>query len=191
LSGKQGGVMVSPAGKGRMVDFKRKIRDIRDFPKKGIVFRDITTLLQDPDAFAESVRALEALLDGRKIDKVVCIESRGFLFGAPLALRLGVGVVPLRKPGKLPGEVLREEYSLEYGTDALEMHRDAVRKGERAVIVDDLLATGGTAAAAARLVEAAGGEVDSLLFLVELDFLGGRKLLEKRDVLTLVRYDSE
>ncbi len=183
--------MVSPAGKGRMVDFKRKIRDIRDFPKKGIVFRDITTLLQDPDAFAESVRALEALLDGRKIDKVVCIESRGFLFGAPLALRLGVGVVPLRKPGKLPGEVLREEYSLEYGTDALEMHRDAVRKGERAVIVDDLLATGGTAAAAARLVEAAGGEVDSLLFLVELDFLGGRKLLEKRDVLTLVRYDSE
>ena len=191
MSGKQGGVMVSPAGKGRMVDFKRKIRDIRDFPKKGIVFRDITTLLQDPDAFAESVRALEALLDGRKIDKVVCIESRGFLFGAPLALRLGVGVVPLRKPGKLPGEVLREEYSLEYGTDALEMHRDAVRKGERAVIVDDLLATGGTAAAAARLVEAAGGEVDSLLFLVELDFLGGRKLLEKRDVLTLVRYDSE
>ncbi|MFH1679754.1 MAG: adenine phosphoribosyltransferase [Candidatus Eisenbacteria bacterium] len=173
------------------MDLKTRIRDIPDFPKKGIVFRDITTLLEDPGAFRESVDALARLLGERPVDKVACIESRGFLFGAPLALRLGCGLVPLRKPGKLPGETIRETYSLEYGTDAIEMHRDAVKEGERVVIVDDLLATGGTAAAAARLVESAGGMVACMLFLVELAFLDGRERLEEWEVLAAVRYDSE
>ncbi|MBM3319489.1 MAG: adenine phosphoribosyltransferase [Candidatus Eisenbacteria bacterium] len=173
------------------MDLKSRIRNVPDFPKQGIVFRDITTLLEDAEAFRAAVDALEKLLAGRPVEKVVCVESRGFLFGAPLALRLGCGLVPLRKPGKLPAETIRETYSLEYGTDAIEMHRGAVKKGERVVIVDDLLATGGTAAAAARLVESAGGRVACMLFLVELAFLGGREKLKDREVLAAVRYDSE
>jgi adenine phosphoribosyltransferase len=128
------------------MDLKSHIRNVPDFPKKGIVFRDITTLLENAEAFRAAVDALEKLLADRPVDKVVCVESRGFLFGAPLALRLGCGLVPLRKPGKLPAETIRETYALEYGTDAIEMHRDAVKEGERVAIVDDLLATGGTAA---------------------------------------------
>lgn len=170
------------------MELKSRIRNVPDFPKKGIIFRDITTVLSDPAAFDAAVEEMCERLRGRKIDKIACIESRGFIFGAPVALRMGIGMIPLRKPGKLPAETIREEYSLEYGTDALEMHRDAVANGERIAIVDDLLATGGTAAAAVRLVERGGAEVDSLLFLVELDFLGGAKLLDGRTVFSLVSY---
>lgn len=173
------------------MDLKSRIRDVPDFPKKGIVFKDITTLLADPSAFGAAVEKMEEVLSGRRVDKIVCVESRGFLFGAPLALRLGAGLVPVRKPGKLPAATIREEYTLEYGTDAIEMHRDAVSGGDHVVLVDDLLATGGTAAAAARLVERAGGKVECLLFLIELSFLGGRKLLEGREVLSLIEYGGE
>ncbi|RPJ44087.1 MAG: adenine phosphoribosyltransferase [Candidatus Latescibacterota bacterium] len=173
------------------MDLTAWIRNVPDFPKKGIVFRDVTTLLLEPAAFREAVDSLERLVAGRAIDKVACVESRGFVFGAPLALRLGCGLVLLRKPGKLPAETIRESYALEYGTDSLEMHRDAIRPGDRVVLVDDLLATGGTAAASARLVEAAGGKVLCLLFLIELAFLRGRDALEGREVLAAVRYDSE
>ncbi len=173
------------------MDLARSIRNVPDFPKKGIVFRDITTLLLDPAAFRQAIDTLFAFLGERRIDKIACIESRGFVLGAPLALRSGSGLILLRKPGKLPAETVRESYALEYGTDALEMHRDAVAGGDRVAIVDDLLATGGTAAAAARLVESAGGEVVSLLFLVELAFLRGREALAGRDVHAAVRYESE
>ncbi|MBN1827059.1 MAG: adenine phosphoribosyltransferase [Candidatus Eisenbacteria bacterium] len=173
------------------MNWKERLRVIRDFPKPGIGFIDITTLLGDPVAFEEAVEAMTEPLRSRGVDKVVCIESRGFLFGAPMALRLGAGLVPLRKPGKLPAKILREEYSLEYGVDSIEMHADALREGERVVIVDDLLATGGTAAAAARLVERAGGRVEAMLFLVELAFLNGREKLNGREILSIVRYDTE
>jgi len=172
------------------VSWRQAIRDIPDFPKAGIVFKDITTLLKDPGAYRDAIESLLALTGDRTVDKVACIESRGGLFGAPLALRLGAGVVPLRKPGKLPAETIREEYALEYGTDAIEMHRDAVTAGERVLIVDDLLATGGTAAAAVRLIEAAGGRVEALLFLIELAFLGGRNRLDGKEILTAIRYES-
>jgi len=173
------------------MDWKEKLRVVRDFPKPGIGFIDITTLLADPAAFDAAVEAMIEPLRSRGVDKVVCIESRGFIFGAPAALRLGAGMVLLRKPGKLPAEKIREEYALEYGVDAIEMHADAVRPGERVAVVDDLLATGGTAAAAARLVERAGGSVESMLFLVELAFLEGRKKLDGREIFSLVRYEEE
>lgn len=173
------------------MNLKKHIRDVPDFPKKGIVFKDITTLLADPEAFGAALDLMAERLEGRLVDKIVCIESRGFLFGAPLALRLGAGLVPVRKPGKLPAATIREEYTLEYGVDAVEMHADAVAKGDRVVIVDDLLATGGTAAAAARLVERAGGTVGAMLFLIELSFLKGRAALEGRDVIALVDYGGE
>ncbi len=173
------------------VDWKKKIRNVPDFPKKGIVFRDITTLLKDAQAFGAAVDRVAARYSRRNIDLVVGVEARGFVLGAALAYKLGAGFVPLRKPGKLPAEVEREEYALEYGTDALEVHRDAVRKGERVLIVDDLLATGGTARAAARLVEKLGGDVVGIAFLVELAFLGGRAKLGGREAWALVSYDSE
>jgi adenine phosphoribosyltransferase len=173
------------------MDLRASIRNIPDFPKKGVMFRDITTLLGNPSAFREAVETLDALLGPAPVDRIACVESRGFLFGAPLALRRGCGLVLLRKPGKLPAETIRETYALEYGEDTLEMHRDAVRAGERVVVVDDLLATGGTAAAAARLVESAGGRVVCLLFLVELSFLRGRDALKKWDVRAAVSYESE
>jgi adenine phosphoribosyltransferase len=177
-------------GRRSLVDLSAWIRSVPDFPKKGILFRDITTLLLNPDAFREAIDHLTRLLGDRPVDKVACIESRGFVFGAPLALRTGSGLVLLRKPGKLPAETIRESYSLEYGTDAIEMHRDAVRRGDRVVLVDDLLATGGTAAASARLIESVGGRVVCVLFLVELASLGGRGALGGREVLAAVRYDS-
>ncbi|MFH1278749.1 MAG: adenine phosphoribosyltransferase [Candidatus Eisenbacteria bacterium] len=173
------------------MDLKSRIREVPDFPKKGIVFKDITTLLADPSAFGAAVERMEEVLHGRRVDKIVCVEARGFLFGAPLALRLGAGLVPVRKPGKLPAETIREEYTLEYGTDSVEMHRDAIRSGDHVVLVDDLLATGGTAAAAARLVERAGGTVECLLFLIELSFLSGRRLLGGREILSLIEYGGE
>ena len=164
------------------------IRDIPDWPKPGVTFKDITPLLNDPAAFAG---AIDALADGARegtIDRVLGVEARGFMFAAPVAYRLGAGFVPVRKAGKLPWEIEREEYVLEYGTDLLEIHRDAIAPGERVLIVDDVLATGGTAAATARLVERLGGVVAGLAFVIELDFLGGRSQLGAYDLVSLVRY---
>ena len=165
------------------------IRGIPDFPKPGILFRDITPLLADSEGLAAAVDQLERWARERAPDVVVGIESRGFIFGVPLALRLGVGFVPLRKPGKLPAETVRETYELEYGTDSLEIHADALASGQRVLIVDDLLATGGTAAAAARLVRRVGGQVEGLLFVIELAALEGRRLLEGETVHSLLSYD--
>lgn len=174
-----------------MANLADYIRTVRDFPKAGIGFKDITTLLKDDGAFALAVDELERFCLGKSATKVVAVESRGFIFGAPLALRLGAGFVPVRKPGKLPAEKVREEYALEYGTDAVEIHADAISVGERVVIVDDLLATGGTAAATARLVERLGGEVACLVFLIELEFLHGRQMLSNYEVSSVIRYGRE
>ena len=165
------------------------MRDIPDWPKPGIVFRDITPLLAAPDAFALTVDALAAPYADEQIDKVIGIEARGFVFAAPLAYRRGAGFVPVRKAGKLPWEIEREEYALEYGTDLLELHRDAVHPGEHVLIVDDVIATGGTAAATARLVERLGGVVAGFSFLLELVELGGRAQLEGRRVHAVLRYE--
>jgi adenine phosphoribosyltransferase len=174
-----------------MMDVKKLIRDVPGFPKPGIVFKDITTLTKDPRGFRETVDAIADRYRGSRIDAVVGIESRGFIFGAAVAHRLGVGFVPARKPGKLPAETVRAEYALEYGTDAVEIHKDGIGKGQRVLIVDDLLATGGTAAATAGLVEKLGGTVVAIAFVVDLTFLGGREKLAGRDVFALVQYDSE
>jgi len=173
------------------VDLKETIRSIPDFPKKGIVFRDITTLLNNPVAFRETIDLFTARYAAERIDRVVSVESRGFVLGAPLAYRLGAGFVPVRKPGKLPGKTLREEYALEYGTDAVEIHKDAIAPGDRVLVLDDLLATGGTAEAACKLVERLGGIIVGVAFLIELSFLKGRKRLAKYDVLSLCKYESE
>jgi len=167
------------------------IRNVPDFPKKGIVFRDITTLLKQPDAFQEAVEKLYLRYKDVQIAKIVGIESRGFILGSALALKLGIGFVPIRKKGKLPAETVREEYALEYGTDAIEIHKDAITKGERVVVHDDLLATGGTASAACKLVERLGGTVAGLCFLVELSFLKGRDRLRNYDIFSLIQYEKE
>jgi adenine phosphoribosyltransferase len=165
------------------------VRDIPDWPKPGIIFRDITPLLAAPDAFALTVDALAAPYADEPIDKVIGIEARGFVFAAPLAYRRGAGFIPVRKAGKLPWEIEREEYALEYGTDLLEVHRDAVHPGEHVLIVDDVIATGGTASAAARLVERLGGTVAGFTFLLELVDLGGRAKLDGYRVHTVLSYD--
>lgn len=166
------------------------IRDIPDFPKPGILFKDITPLLLEPEALAQAVQSFAQMFKSGKPDKIAAIESRGFCFGAPLALELGVGFVPLRKPGKLPWKTHRETYQLEYGTDALEVHQDAISSGERVLIIDDLLATGGTAGAAARLVERCAGRVVCVAFAVELLFLEGRsRHLKGYDVRSLIQYE--
>lgn len=167
---------------------RRSIRDIPDFPKPGIIFKDITPILADSELFTTVVDHLAAAHGGEAIDRVVGIESRGFLFAAPLALRLGAGFVPVRKPGKLPYRTVRIDYALEYGTDALEAHEDAIRPGDRVLLVDDLLATGGTAAAAAQLVERLGGRVVAASFVVELGFLDGRARLGTVPVRTIVTF---
>lgn len=164
------------------------IRDVPDFPKTGIVFKDITPVLRDATLFGGATRAMAAPFVGQGITHVVAIESRGFIFGAPIAQQLGAAFVPMRKPGKLPHLVEREEYALEYGTDALEVHRDAMVKGTRALIVDDVLATGGTAGAACRLAERFGVHVVSCAFLIELAFLDGRSKLGARQVHAIVTY---
>jgi adenine phosphoribosyltransferase len=166
---------------------KQLIRDIPDFPQPGILFRDITPLLRDAAAFRQVTAALAEPFRGR-VDAVAGVESRGFIFGAPLAAELGVGFVPIRKAGKLPGDKLAMEYALEYGTSTLEIHTDAVRPGERILLVDDLLATGGTARAAAGLIEAVGGKVEGIAFVIELLFLQGRTVLEGYDVRALLAY---
>lgn len=167
------------------MDLAKFLRDVPDFPKPGILFKDITPLLASPAAMQAAIDQLAKLSFG-KVDKVAAIESRGFLFGAPLAMRLGVGFVPVRKPGKLPWKTNRIEYVLEYGTDAVEIHQDAVRKGERVLLVDDLLATGGTMGAACQLVESCGGVVAGCAFVVELGFLPGRSRLGKHKVEALI-----
>lgn len=170
------------------MDLAKLIRDVPDFPVKGILFKDITTLLQNPLAFKEAVDALAARWLGQRIDQVVAIESRGFILGAPLAYKLGAGFVPVRKPGKLPAETISVEYSLEYGTNMLQMHVDAISPGQRVLVVDDLLATGGSAKAAVELVERLGGVVVGLAFLVELGFLKGAAKLEGYDVFSLIGF---
>lgn len=170
------------------MDLKSKIRIIEGFPKEGISFKDITTLVGDGDALRASVDEIVKHLQDKKIDVIVGPEARGFIFGVPVAYALGVGFVPVRKPGKLPAETVGVEYALEYGTDRLEMHKDAIKKGDRVAVVDDLLATGGTIKAVADLVEQAGGEVVNLSFVIELTELNGRDKLENYDVMSLVNY---
>jgi adenine phosphoribosyltransferase len=164
------------------------IRNIPDFPIPGVQFKDITTLLRDGPAFRQVVDAFAARYAGRAIDAIVGIESRGFILSAPLAYRLGTGLVPVRKQGKLPAATHQVEYELEYGSNKLEIHRDAMPAGARVVVVDDLLATGGTVAAACQLVELAGGKVEEVAFLIELEFLHGREKLERYPVFSLIRY---
>jgi adenine phosphoribosyltransferase len=164
------------------------IREVPDFPKPGILFYDITTLLKDPVGLHRAVDALADHYVGRKIDRVVGIEARGFIFAPTVAYRLNAGFVPVRKPKKLPAQVARAAYSLEYGQDALEIHRDAVNKGEQVLIIDDLLATGGTAAAVAGLVESLGGNVAGCGFLIELGFLNGREKLSQYDLHSVLKY---
>jgi adenine phosphoribosyltransferase len=167
---------------------RASVRDVPDFPKPGIVFKDITPVVRDAALFADAIHALASPFERQGITHVVAIESRGFIFGAPVALQLGAAFVPMRKPGKLPFTVEREEYDLEYGTDALEVHRDAMTHDNRALIVDDVLATGGTAGAACRLAERFGVHVVACAFLIELGFLDGRSRLGGRDVVSLVSF---
>jgi adenine phosphoribosyltransferase len=169
------------------VDLASHIRDIPDFPKPGILFKDITTLLKDPGAFEAAVQQLAAPYREREIDLVVGVESRGFIFGAAVALELDVGFIPVRKPGKLPAETVAASYELEYGTDSVEMHRDAISPGQKVLLVDDLLATGGTMEATCRLVEELEGEVAGIAFLIELTFLDGRKKLGNREVFSVLK----
>ena len=160
------------------MDLKALIRTVPDYPKPGVLFRDITTLLKDPAGFGLTIGALAGRYRGRRVDKVAGIESRGFIVGAPLAHQLGAGFVPLRKRGKLPAETVGHDYALEYGADRIEMHVDAIAAGEQVLLVDDLIATGGTAAAAVRLIESAGARVVECCFVIELPDLGGRQRLE-------------
>jgi adenine phosphoribosyltransferase len=171
-----------------MIDLASRIRDVPDFPTKGILFKDITTLLKDGPAFKQALDQLTALVAGWRVDVVVGMESRGFIFAAPIAYLLGVGFVPVRKLGKLPARTISAEYALEYGTNTLELHVDAVEDGQRVLVVDDLLATGGTVGATIDLVERLGGEVVGTAFLVELTFLDGRRRLEGYRVTTLISY---
>ncbi len=171
------------------MDFKEKIRVIEDFPKEGISFKDITTLIGDGEAFKCSIDKIVEHLKDKDVDLIVGPEARGFIFGVPVAYALGVGFVPVRKKGKLPYETVSVDYGLEYGNDSLEIHKDAIKKGQKVAIVDDLLATGGTIEAVAKLVECVGGEVVSMDFAIELTGLNGRDKLEGYDVLSLVDYE--
>ena len=174
-----------------MTELKSFIRDIPDFPKKGIIFKDITTLLMDRQAYRETIRALCQPFRSEKIDCIVGIESRGFILGGAMTHELGTGFVPVRKAGKLPAETLQEEYSLEYGSGIIEIHRDGIKKGMRVLIVDDLLATGGTASATVRLVQKLGGEIIGAVFLIELEFLNGREKLKNMPIHVLIRYKDD
>jgi adenine phosphoribosyltransferase len=170
------------------MDLKQHIRHVPDFPKAGILFYDITTLLRDPQGFRTTIDLIATPYEGQGIDAVVGIESRGFILGAAVAQRIGAGFIPIRKPGKLPAKVLTESYDLEYGKDALEIHADAVESGQRILIVDDVLATGGTAAAATQLVKKLGGELHGLAFLVELLGLNGASRLPGENVFSVLKY---
>ena len=170
---------------------KRSIRSISDFPISGITFRDITTLLKNGDLFAESVDYLFDYFREKEIDTIVGIESRGFIFGAAMAYKLNAGFVPVRKPGKLPAETFTEEYELEYGSDQLEIHKDALSEENKVLIVDDLLATGGSAMATCKLIEKTGAKIQGVAFLIELKFLNGRKLIDKYDTFSLISFEGE
>ncbi len=172
------------------MDLKSVIRSVPDFPVKGILFYDITTMLKNPAALKYSLDQLAEHYQGTNIDLVVGMESRGFIFGMPLAYRLGVGFAPVRKPGNLPPKPLPKATSLEYGTNTLEIYRDAIEPGQRVLVVDDLLATGGTAHATAKLVERLGGQVAGMAFVIELNFLNGRQQLPQYDVFSLIGYDE-
>lgn len=171
-----------------MEDLKLSIRDIPDFPKKGIIFKDITTLLQDAKSFTRMIDMIANRYIGQRIDKVVGVEARGFLIGAALAYRLGAGVVLVRKPGKLPSETFSKTYDLEYGTDTLEIHKDAIKPGEKILIADDLLATGGTMAAVVDMITKMQGEIVECCFMTELTFLDGRKKLPEGKVYSLMQF---
>lgn len=171
-----------------MEDLKKAIRDVPDFPQRGVIFKDITTLLKDPQMFRKSVDALVDAVKDKDFDLVLGVESRGFIFAATLADRLGKGLIIVRKPGKLPAETIQLTYDLEYGTDTVEMHTDAVQPGQKVLIIDDVLATGGTARAVAQLVEKAGGKVAGIEFLVELDFLKGRDKVSAYEPRAIIHY---
>jgi adenine phosphoribosyltransferase len=171
-----------------MKAIKKLIVDVPDFPKKGIIFKDITPLLSDPKVLAELIAEWVKKYRGKGVTKVVAMESRGFLFGVPVALGLKAGFVPVRKPGKLPRKTLKETYTLEYGTDSLEIHEDAIRKGDNVLIVDDVLATGGTALAVTKLVEKSGGKVAGVSFIMELGFLNGKEKLKGYEVASFITY---
>lgn len=173
-----------------MEQLRRLIREVPDFPKPGINFYDITTLLKDAKGLESVIDALAEEYKDEKIDTVIGVESRGFIFGAPLAYKLGAGFVPVRKPRKLPAETIAVSYELEYGTDTLEIHKDAIGAGHRVLIVDDLLATGGTARAVVDLVEKLGGDLVGLMFVIELTFLNGRQKFDGYDVRSLIAYDA-
>lgn len=172
----------------KQIDLKEKIRNIPDFPQPGILFRDITTLLKDSEAFRYVIDKLTEKFKNQKIDYIAAIEARGYMLGAPLAYNLGTGFIPIRKPGKLPCKTISEEYSLEYGKNILELHTDAVKKGDKVLIIDDLIATGGSSLATKNLIEKLGGEVVGFAFVVELLDLKGRELLKGYEVLSLVQY---
>ena len=170
------------------MDLKDKIRSIENYPQEGVIFRDITTLLKDAEGMKEAIDQMTAKLEGIDFDLVLGPESRGFIFGMPVAYNMGKGFVPVRKAGKLPAEVVSKEYALEYGTATIEMHKDAIQPGQKVVIVDDLMATGGTAKAIVEMVEEMGGEVAAMLFLIELDFLEGRKVLPDYKIESIIHY---
>ncbi len=174
-----------------MIDLKEAIRTVPDFPKKGIMFRDITTLLLNPDAFRAAIDRLEEFARTRRVDKILAIESRGFIFGAALADRIAVGLIPVRKAGKLPGKTIKYEYALEYGFDCIEIHYDALKKGDSVLVIDDLVATGGTLEATCKLAEKSGAKVGGIAVVIDLAYLPWRKKLAGYDILSLVRYDSE
>ncbi len=171
-----------------MENLKKLIRDVPDFPKKGIVFKDITPLLQDPKGLRTAVEVISQHYKGKKIDIVVGAEARGFILAPTVAFNLGAGFVPVRKPGKLPYKKISESYALEYGTDTLEMHKDGIKKGQNVLMVDDLLATGGTMAACCKMVESVGGNIAGCAFLIELAFLNGKSALSKYDIFSVIKY---
>lgn len=173
------------------MDLKKLIRDVPNFPIEGIVFKDITTLLKDPEGYSETLDKLYNLTKNKGITKVIGIESRGFIFGGALAEKLNAGFVPIRKPGKLPAETVSESYELEYGTDKIEIHKDALQEGDKVLLHDDLLATGGTMEAACKLVEKLGAEIVQISFIIDLTFLNGKEKLKGYDVHSLIEYDSE
>ena len=169
-------------------ELKKVILDVPDFPKKGIIFKDVTPIFRDEKVFSKLIDYIAERYSGKGINRIACMESRGFILGAPLSIKMGASFIPVRKPGKLPRETYKEEYELEYGTDALEIHKDAVGKGDKVLIIDDLLATGGTAAATAKLIEKTGAEIVEIAFVIELDFLKGRGKLDKYNVFSIVHY---
>lgn len=173
------------------MELKDLIRSVPNFPKEGIIFKDITTLLKDPNGFKETLSQLVKLAENKGVTKVIGIESRGFIFGGALAEKLNAGFIPIRKPGKLPAAKVSESYVLEYGTDSIEIHKDAIQHGDKILLHDDLLATGGTMKAACNLVEKLGAEVVQISFLIELTFLNGRNKFENYDLHSLIQYDAE